>query len=71
MVSFGDVPISLFLASPKYTTLPLEIFHSMEFDFDAAVLAISSLIVFASLGLLWMIQKVAGLDVLLRTGGNG
>jgi putative spermidine/putrescine transport system permease protein len=71
MVSFGDVPISLFLASPKYTTLPLEIFHSMEFDFDAAILAISSLIVFASLGLLWMIQKVAGLDVLLRTGGNG
>ena len=43
----------------------------MEFDFDAAVLAISSLIVFASLGLLWMIQKVVGLDVLLRTGGSG
>lgn len=71
MVSFGDVPISLFLASPKYTTLPLEIFHSMEFDFDAAILAISTLIVFASLVLLWIIQKVVGLDVLLRSGGSG
>ena len=71
MVSFGDVPISLFLASPKYTTLPLEIFHSMEFDFDAAVLAISTLIVFASLVILWLIQKLVGLDVLLRSGGGG
>ena len=71
MVSFGDVPISLFLASAKYTTLPIEIFHSMEFDFDAAVLAISTLIVVASLGVLWLIQKLVGLDVLLRTGGSG
>ena len=71
MVSFGDVPISLFLASPRYTTLPLEIFHSMEFDFDAAVLAISTLIVFASLVILWLIQKSVGLDVMLRSGGSG
>ena len=71
MVSVGDVPISRFLASPKYTTLPLEIFHSMEFDFDAAVLAISTLIVFASLVILWLIQKSVGLDVMLRSGGSG
>ena len=71
MVSFGDVPISLFLASPRYTTLPLEIFHSMEFDFDAAVLAISTLIVFAFLVILWLIQKLVGLDALLRSGGSG
>ena len=71
MVSFGDVPISLFLASPQYATLPLEIFHSMEFDFDAAVLAISTLIVFASLVILWLIQKSVGLDVMLRSGGSG
>ena len=71
MVSFGDVPISLFLASPKYATLPLEIFHSMEFDFDAAVLAISTLIVLASLVILWLIQKSVGLDVMLRSGGSG
>lgn len=70
MVSFGDVPISLFLAGAQYTTLPLEIFHSMEFDFDAAILAISTQIVFASLVLLWLIQRVVGLDVLLRSGGN-
>lgn len=71
MVSFGDVPISLFLASASYTTLPLEIFHGMEFDFDAAVLAISTIVLFGSLLVLFLIQRLVGLDVLLRTGASG
>ena len=71
MVSFGDVPISLFLASATYTTLPLEIFHGMEFDFDAAVLAISTVVLLGSLVVLYFIQRIVGLDVLLRSGGNG
>jgi len=71
MVSFGDVPISLFLASPGYMTLPLEIYHSMEFDFDPAVLPISTMVVIASGLILWIIQRVVGLDVLLRSGGSG
>ena len=71
MVSFGDVPISLFLASATYTTLPLEIFHGMEFDFDTAVLAISTVVLLGSLVVLYFIQRIVGLDVLLRSGGNG
>ena len=53
------------------TTLPVEIFHSMEFDFDAAILALSSMIVAGSVVLLWMIQKLVGLDVLVRSTGRG
>ncbi len=71
MVSFGDVPISLFLAGASFTTLPLEIFHGMEFDFDAAVLAISTVVLGGSLVVLYFIQRIVGLDVLLRSGGNG
>lgn len=70
IVSFGDIPVSLFLASPRYTTFPVEIFHSMEFDFNPAVLAVSTLIIFFSLGVLWLIQRIVGLDVLLRAGGR-
>lgn len=70
MVSFGDVPISLFLAGPDLTTLPLEIYHSMQFDFDAAILAISTLIVFGSMMLMWIVQRLIGLDVLLQSGGG-
>lgn len=71
IVSFGDIPVSLFLASPRYTTFPVEIFHSIEFDFTPAVLAVSTLIVVFSLAVLWLIQRVAGLDVLVRSGGRG
>jgi putative spermidine/putrescine transport system permease protein len=70
IVSFGDIPVSLFLASPRYTTFPVEIFHSMEFDFNPAVLAVSTLIIFFSLGVLWLVQRIVGLDVLLRAGGR-
>ena len=71
MVSFDDVPISLFLAGTNYATLPLEIFHGMEFDFDAAVLAISTIVLFASLVVLFLIQRIVGLDVLMKSGGSG
>jgi ABC-type spermidine/putrescine transport system permease subunit II len=70
IVSFGDIPVSLFLASPRYTTFPVEIFHSIEFDFSPAVLAISTLIVLISLAILWVVQRIVGLDVLLRAGGR-
>ena len=71
MVSFGDVPIALFLSSATYTTLPVEIFHGMEFDFEATVLAISTVVLFGSLVVLYFIQRIVGLDVLLRSGGSG
>jgi hypothetical protein len=42
----------------------------MEFDFNAAVLAVSTLTVLFSLGLMWLVQRIVGLDVLLRAGGR-
>lgn len=70
IVSFGDVPVSLFLASPQYTTFPVEVFQSMEFDFDTALLAISTLILVGSLIVLWLVQRAVGLDILLRSGSS-
>jgi putative spermidine/putrescine transport system permease protein len=71
VTSFSDIPVTLFLASPQYMTLPVEIFYSLEFDFNPSMLAMSTLIVVFSLGILWLTQRVAGLDVLLRTSGRG
>jgi putative spermidine/putrescine transport system permease protein len=70
IISFSDVPISLFLASPRYTTFPVEVFHSMEFDFNPAILAISTLILGVSIALLWLVQRVVGIDAMLRTGSR-
>lgn len=70
IVSFGDIPVALFLAGPKYTTFPVEIFHAIQFDFHPAMLSISTLIILFSLVVLWFIQWLTGLDTLLRAGGR-
>ncbi len=68
IISFGDVPIAVFLAGGEYVTLPVEIFQSLQFDFNPAVLALSTLAVSFSLVLILTMQKVVGLDIVLPTG---
>jgi putative spermidine/putrescine transport system permease protein len=69
LVSFSDVPVSLFLGATGFTTFPVEIFHAMEFDFDPSILAIATLIIVFSMALLYLIQRIVGLEALLRSGG--
>ena len=71
IISFGDVPIAVFLAGSSTVTLPVEIFQSLQFDFNPAVLALSTLVVIFSLALVVVMQRVVGLDIVLRTGGSG
>ena len=68
IVSFGEVPVALFLASPAYTTFPVEMFTSMQFDFNPSLLSVSTLILVFSLILLVLLQRMIGLDALLRAG---
>lgn len=69
MLSFTDVPVVLFLAGPGFTTFPVEVFHTFQFDFNPTVLASSTLVMAFSLVMLLVIQRLAGLDTLLRSGG--
>jgi putative spermidine/putrescine transport system permease protein len=71
MLSFTDVPIVLFLAGEGFTTFPVEVFHSFQFDFNPTILASSTLVMLFSLGVLLLIQKVVGLTTLLRSGVVG
>jgi len=73
MVSFGDVPVSLFLAGPDMTTFPVAIFHSMDMDFDTRVLSSSTMAMAFGLVLLLLVQKLIGLDRLAHSqiGANG
>ncbi len=71
MVSFGDVPLSIFLSSPGFQTYPVEIFFEMENDFSPAMLASGSLVIYTCLILLLVMQRLIGLDTLLRSGSSG
>jgi putative spermidine/putrescine transport system permease protein len=67
IISFGDVPVAVFLAGSNIVTLPVEIFHSLQFDFNPAILALSTMVVLFSLVLIVLMQRVVGLDIVLRT----
>jgi putative spermidine/putrescine transport system permease protein len=71
MVSFSDIPIAIFLSAPGFVTYPIEIFYSLETDFDPSLMASATLVIFGSLLLLLAVQKIVGLDALLKAGGTG
>ena len=64
MVSFADVPMSIFLTAPGFVTYPVELFYAMENDFDPSILASSSLVMSFVWPMLLIVQKVVGLETL-------
>jgi putative spermidine/putrescine transport system permease protein len=69
MISFAEVPISVFLAGSRMVTFPVEVFNSMLFDFEPSILAISSIVTILSLTLVWLSQWAVGLDKFVEVGG--
>jgi putative spermidine/putrescine transport system permease protein len=65
ITSFGDVPTAVFIASGAFVTLPVEIFQTLQFDFDPTVLALSTIVVIFSVILILVVQKLVGLDLVL------
>ena len=70
LVSFGDVPVALFLGGSGMQPFAAKIFHLMEFDFDPTLLAISTFIIFGSVIAIYLLQRAVGLEALSRSGGG-
>ena len=71
LVSFGDVTISLFLTGPNINPLPVEIFFALDREFDPTIPAMSTIVIVGSGLLLYLIQRLVGIDILLRGSGSG
>ena len=71
MVSFGDVPVSIFLSAPGTQPYPVELFFDLENDFNPSILASATLVIGFCLVMLLAMQKLVGLETLLRSGGGG
>ena len=67
IVSFVDVPVAVFLASPSATTFPVELFQAMEQDFTPSSLASASLAAAFAIILVFAAQRFLGLDALLKS----
>jgi putative spermidine/putrescine transport system permease protein len=67
MVSFSDVPVSIFLTAPGYVTFPVELFFSMETDINPASLAAATLVIIGSFAAMLFVQWIVGLDTFMRS----
>jgi putative spermidine/putrescine transport system permease protein len=67
LISLDEVPIALFMGGGDATTLPVKIFSAIEISFGGDILAVASLIVFASVLLMLILDRVVGLERLFAT----
>ena len=60
VTSFNQVPVSVFLSGPGVRTLPIDMLGYMEIVFDPSVAALSSLLAFLSIGIVFMAERFLG-----------
>jgi putative spermidine/putrescine transport system permease protein len=69
LASFDDVPVALFMGGGENsTTLPLKILAAIEYSFQPDLMAISSLIILASIALMLVLDRFFGLERFLGGG---
>jgi putative spermidine/putrescine transport system permease protein len=60
LASFDEVVISLFLVGPRVTTLPIEVFHYVEYRADPQVSALSVVLIAFTVLLIVVIERSLG-----------
>ena len=57
-----NVPVTIFLTGPGVTTLPIQMLSYVEYYFDPTVSAISVLLMFLTIILMFLIEATMGLS---------
>jgi len=57
LISLDEVPIALFMGGGDATTLPVRIFTAMEISFGGDILAVASVVVVVSVGLMLVLDR--------------
>ncbi len=60
VTSFNQVPVSLFLSGPGVRTLPIDMLSYMEITYDPSVAALSALLAFLSVIIVFVAEKFLG-----------
>ncbi len=66
VVSFGNLSLSLFLAKPGVSALPVILFQKAEYGLDPSLNAIASVFVLLSVAAVFIIQKTIGLKTVMK-----
>lgn len=67
IVSFDELTVTLFVTGPKLVTLPIRIYNHITYITDPLVAAISATLVFLTIGVVLVLERLVGLDRLLGT----
>jgi len=70
ITSFDELTMSIFLASPSTTTLPVRIFLHIEDTIDPLVTAVSALLVYATAVAIFILDRAIGLEKLFVGKGR-
>ena len=62
ILSFNNVPVSLFLTGPGVATLPIQMLLFMEYNFNPAIAALSTLLIAFSVLVVFAIERLLGLS---------
>jgi putative spermidine/putrescine transport system permease protein len=68
VMSFDEVAVSLFLSDPFTYTLPVALLAQMRADLNLTVAAVSVIFLVFTLLLIWLLDRVIGLDRLVGQG---
>lgn len=61
-ISFDDAVIALFIRSPGIETLPIRIYSELEFSTSPAIAAVSSIMIFLTIMLIFIIDRILGIQ---------
>jgi len=65
ILSWNNFALSIFLSSPNWIPLPLQLFSYIKFEFDPTGAALSSILVFLSGIAIIVIDRLIGIDVVM------
>lgn len=65
IISWNDFAISIFLASSRWTPLPIQIYSHIQFQYDAVSAAVVSSVIFLSIFAIVVIDRIAGLRTVM------
>jgi putative spermidine/putrescine transport system permease protein len=63
--SFDEVTMTVFVATPSSMTLPVRIYHYIEESIDPLVASVSTVVIFGTFLLMFVIDRIYGLDRML------
>lgn len=69
--SFDEVTMTVFIASPATTTLPVRMFLYIQDNIDPLIAAVSACLIALTAGLLFALDRLYGLDRLFVGSGKG